>query len=739
MGVPVVTLAGDRHAGRMGASILNAVGLGELVTTTPGQYAAVAARLAADPGSLQALRAGLRGRLQASCIMDEAGFTQRLEQAYAQIWEEHLRSRSAAAQSDAGLAGERLQRARALRAAGQLTEASDLCEAILRVEPAQPEALELRWDLAFDCGLPGIATDWLIRALAVRDAGKFHYMLGCVQQAQGQYQDATASFQRTLALEPGNARAHNNLGCLAEAGGQLPEAQAHYRMATEADPQLAPALYNLGNLHRQLAEPGAAIDIMRRALAIDGKHADWHCNLGALLLVRSELDAAADELRAAVAIDPGLVRAQQLLAALHWRCGRVAAALASLDTALRASEQADIASARLRILAWRDADQPGVLQAAHRQWSERHAHGVTRHGGSAGAGMRAPGARMTIGYLVPEESAHSLASHLLPLVAHHDRHRVDVIVYACGTLEEQLAADLRPHLRACRQLASLNDAEAARRMRADEVDVLVNLAGHDATGRMLLLASRPAPVQLPDLAGTMQPVGNECPLQLPGAGLCYAPHGDLANVALDGQRLAGPTVFGSVAPLAFASTQTLQLWAAALQAAPQARLLVVADGLQSQQCQDELLQRLGEQGIARERVTLRAPPQRRAAAFDGIDILLDSAPVNAVTAACDALWLGTPVLTLAGSVPAAQRVASLLRAAGQPQWVADSVGDFAAKAAQLAGSASQLRAQRSALRSSLGASTVMDAASCARQFESACRQLLAAAALPPEPAAAGVN
>jgi predicted O-linked N-acetylglucosamine transferase (SPINDLY family) len=750
MGVPVVTLAGDRHAGRMGASILNAVGLGELVATTPQQYVETSAQLAGDPDRLAKLRSSLRARMRQSPIMDEAGFTRRLEQAYVQIWQQQLQARGAAAGVDAGLITDRLKCARELRAAARLTEASDLCESILRVDPAQVEALTLRWDLAFDSGLPGTATDWLSRAIAVSDSARARYMLGCVQQAQGQYPAAEASFRRSLALDPASARAHNNLGCLAEAEGRLTDAEAHYRQAAAIDQQLAPALYNLGNLHRQLGQLDPAVDWIRRALVIDSSRADWHCNLGALLLQRSELDAAAVELRAAVAIDPRFYRAQLLMAGLHWTCGRVDAVAAALESAVQSSDRADIASEGLRLLHYRDGCKPDELLAAHRAWADRYARGTVRFSGAGGGWQQGATGRLRVGYLVTGQTDRARASHFEPLLTQHDRQQFEIIVYVNGVPDAGLAQALRRQAVLWRDISQLSDEVAAHRMRADGVDILVDLAGHGASGRMLLLARKPAPVQLswfgyPGATGldamdfrltdvVADPVdgteqaGAERAIRLPAGALCYVPPADLAGVALSEQRATPPAVFGSVAPLACLSEQALELWTAALRQVPQSRLLIVADGLYSQHCRSELQERLGSHGLAPERFELRATPRERAQAYSGIDILLDTTPVNDVTAACEALWLGLPVLTLAGTASASRRVASVLRTAGLSQWVADSPSDYVAKAAELAGRSDKLRTR-------FRSSPVMDAAAFTRQVEVAYRQLFTAGTSFPDPAA----
>jgi len=137
MGVPVVSLAGDRHAGRTGSSLLNVVGLGEFVASNAGDYVATCARLAADVAKLAELRAGLRERMRRSPLMDEAGFTRGLERCYLEIWESR-RSAGVSAQAPREQPDENLlATASRLRGEKRLAEAEAACKGILRHQPGQ--------------------------------------------------------------------------------------------------------------------------------------------------------------------------------------------------------------------------------------------------------------------------------------------------------------------------------------------------------------------------------------------------------------------------------------------------------------------------------------------------------------------------------------------------------------------------------------------------------------------------
>jgi predicted O-linked N-acetylglucosamine transferase (SPINDLY family) len=240
MGVPVVTFPGDRHAARMGASLLCAVGLEELIAADVAGYIDKAVALAGDLERLEALRGGLRERMQHSPLMDEAGFTRALEQSLIDVWQEKIRPQAGVEAVDDTAIAARMRRVSELRASGNKIEAEEACKEVLRARPDHMEALTALWDLSYETQNHGVAVEWLRRGIAANNAiPNLHYMMGYSLMGQGNMSDAVASFRAALALDPSMAKAHNNLGCALEAVGNLGEAVECYRRAAGHDPRLA--------------------------------------------------------------------------------------------------------------------------------------------------------------------------------------------------------------------------------------------------------------------------------------------------------------------------------------------------------------------------------------------------------------------------------------------------------------------------------------------------------------------
>jgi predicted O-linked N-acetylglucosamine transferase (SPINDLY family) len=599
----------------------------------------------------------------------------------------------------------------------------------------------LRWDLAFDSGTPGAAIDWLNLAIARSNVARNHYMLGCVLQAQGKVTAAADAFQAALELDPSSAKAHNNLGCVFEMMGNAQAAESHYQQAVTLDPGVAPALYNLGNLYRQSGKPELAISHMKRAMAIDASRPDWHCNLGELHHQRLELDEALVRFNAAIAIDSGYGRAHVALADAQLVCGRVTTALAALDRALEiTSGRSDLASRSLVYRHFEQGRTPGQLSQRHLAWAKRHARGLARWSAAA-TFPRATGRQLNIGYVVPDFGQHHIVCHLAPLLESHDSGKFKVFGYSTIRRDDATSGGISGHLDHWRDISQLSDDDAMKRIRADGIDILVDLAGHGTGGRMLLFARKPAPIQvswlgypsttglptmdyrltdeIADPIGATEPWYVEKLVRLPGSHACYAPDQDLAAIEAASQRRTGEVVFGSICPLAAITDGIIAVWAGILGAIPNARLLLVAEGFRAQGVRDELGEKFQSLAVALARIEMRPPSEPRSRFYHDVDVVLDAVLFDAVTAACDALWMGVPVVTLIGSTYASRATASVLTAVGMTEFIATSDPQYIDIASGLASNIALRRTLRAALRARMRASCLMDTSSFVRGMEAA--------------------
>jgi tetratricopeptide (TPR) repeat protein len=333
MGVPVVTLRGERHAARVGASILSAVGLDHLIAPTPDAYVATAAGLARDRDGLAALRANLRERMRASPLTDGAGFARAVEGAYRTMWRdwcathggrppgpgEAVRPAGAMALDAAEATAQRLFDA------NSLDEAETMLRRLLDRAPQRAMAWFLLGRVRHARGDRDAAIDFLRKAIAFDPKlAPAHNDLGIMLQAQGRLEEAEACYRRAIERNDRFAEAMSNLGAVLAARGRIDDATAWYGHAIAADAQLAPAHNNLGAALARLDRFDEAEVVHRRAIALKPDFVDAHYNLGVALQDQGRFDEALASYDKAVALKPDLVDARWNRAYVMLTLGRYA-------------------------------------------------------------------------------------------------------------------------------------------------------------------------------------------------------------------------------------------------------------------------------------------------------------------------------------------------------------------------------------------------------------------------------
>jgi predicted O-linked N-acetylglucosamine transferase (SPINDLY family) len=294
-----------------------------------------------------------------------------------------------------------------------------------------------------------------------------------------------------------------------------------------------------------------------------------------------------------------------------------------------------------------------------------------------------------------------------------------------------------------RNIVGLTDEQAARQIRDDQIDILVDLTLHMADNRLLIFARKPAPVQVtwlgyPGTTGLatidyrlsdpfLDPPGVDPPyvektLRLPNSYLCWRWSGAEAQTSPLPMLANGYVTFGSLNNFCKVGPQVLVVWARILENVPNSRLMIRCP---QGEASDRVRAYFASRGIAPERLELSARVPR--AAYEEqirrLDICLDSFPYCGHTTSCDALWMGVPVVTLAGATAVGRGGVSLLSNVGLPELIAADTEQYVGIAASLAGDVKRLGELRCTLRQRMEQSPLMDAPKFARNLEAAYRQM----------------
>ncbi|HEV3302441.1 MAG TPA: tetratricopeptide repeat protein [Planctomycetaceae bacterium] len=654
---------------------------------------------------------------------------------------------------------------------------------------AYERVLELRPDHADACNNLGSTFDQLgelEKAIAIYrrslelepDRAMTLNNLGSALSRSGRLEEAIAVGRRVVARQPNFAAAFNNLGLALTSSRRLNEAVDALRRAVTLNPDFAEAWYNLANAFQKQAEFTEAAASYRRALELRSDWPEAYINLGNALLALREFGEAAISYTKALAVRPDDVDALNNLGSAQRDLGRVDEAIDSfqrclslrpdfhvahcnLGNALRDSGQieAAVASYKRAIescptdtishsnLGYAVHFHPGYDGAAILQenlrWNAIHAARLWDRSGSHLNG-RDPERRLRIGYIGADFRDHCQSLFTIPLFSRHDRERFEITCYANVPRPDSVTRQIMQCADRWRVIAGHSDHAVADEIRADRIDVLVDLTMHMSNGRPLVLARKPAPVQVAYLAypGTtglaavdyrltdphLDPPGEsdadyaEKSLRLPETFWCYDPLTDRPSPGPLPAIAAGGITFGCLNNFSKVNPTAVALWARVLNAVADSRLLLLSPRGKHR---EQVLDQLDHAKLEPSRIEFveYRPRPRYLDLYRQIDVGLDTIPYNGHTTSLDSLWMGVPVVTRVGRTAVGRAGWSQLSNLGLSALAGWSDDEFVAIATGLARDLPRLGELRARLRTRMQQSPLMDAPRFARHVESAYRQM----------------
>ena len=637
----------------------------------------------------------------------------------------------------------------ALEAAGRLPEAEGHLREAVRLAPDDAERHANLGALLRDMERPEEAVAVLEPA-----AQRFPRHPGIQTNLSLAYEDlhrdeaAVAALERAAELNPASAQIRRNLGLLLAKLGRPAAARPHLEEARRLGAGDVELLLHLGTLHYHHGSKGEAELLFRRALEVEPDSALAHSNLAAVLADRQALSEAMDHLATALRLDSECAHAHAILTTCHMARGEHRAAIDHLRTARAlAPDDLVVRADPLPLLPYMEEVSPEEIFTEHRAWGDRVAREVAPVVRRPWDG--AVGRPIRVGYVSPDLRRHAVATFLEPILAAHDPAVVEVTCYSNVAEPDAVTERLRGLVPRWRDIAGLDDDAAARQVVDDRIDVLVDLAGHTARNRLTLFARRPAPVQVTYLGyatttglpamdfrvtdGWLDPEGfedhyTERLWRLPSGWLCFQPPPEAPPVAPPPCLEAGHTTFGSFNALAKVGSEVVELWAAVLQEVEGSRLLLKNGSLRDPDTCRLVRDRFAEAGVEGDRLELLGwseSQEAHLALYHRVDIALDPFPYAGGTTTCEALWMGVPVVSLAGDRAVARFGVDFLGRTGLEELVATDAERYVTLAATLAGDTDRLGALRSTLRDRmLSAATLCKADVYTRELEAAYRGMV---------------
>ncbi|MBG1270968.1 tetratricopeptide repeat protein [Nostoc sp. WHI] len=583
-----------------------------------------------------------------------------------------------------------------------------------------------------------------------------HFHLGKLLQKQGNIAAAEVHFRQYWQLQPDEPKAWEAFLSSLQIQGKHSESIALLQDHLKSHPDQAIAHYYLGTIYNNINRFPEAISHLQQALQLDSSLAIAHNNLGYAFIQSGQLSAGIDSCLRAIEIQPNLAIAYLNHGLALNNQGRVSEAIALFQETLRIDPDYHPANTNLLYaLNYSPAYSPAAVAAAHHQWGQqvtRLTQKVLHQKLSSKLDFKSkiqnPKSKiLRVGYVSPDLRQHSVVYFFEPILSHHDSTQVETFCYANVPNPDAVTQRLRGLSQHWQDVYNMDDDQLADLVRFDGIDILVDLAGHTGSNRLLMFNRQPAPIQVtylgyPNTTGLVNmdyrltdnwadPPGltddyyTEKLIRLPRCFLCYQPSPTAPAVIDLPAKSMGRITFGCFNNLPKITPEVIALWSKILQSVPNSRIILKIRWFDDQPTCDRYLSLFADCGIDSRRVKLIGvipDPNHHLAFYGNIDIALDPFPYHGTTTTCEALWMGVPVITLAGQTHVSRVGVSLLTTVGLPELIAYTPEEYVDKAVALASDLPTLSQLRANLRQQVAASPLCDAVAHTQAMEAIYRQ-----------------
>jgi len=538
------------------------------------------------------------------------------------------------------------------------------------------------------------------------ESAPLHYALGASLCCLAREDEAEPELKEAIRLGCEVPEAHDMLGRCARKAGRLKEAIGHFQRAVQLKPTFVAAMNNLGLTLSDLEHFNQAIAIQCAALKIDPDYVASNNNLASCLLRQGRITESLQFHRRSSVLSPSI---------------------------------AAFASNVLLTLNYDPQQTPESLHREHLAYQDRLDRYSKLPAEPFAPVFPAAGERLRIGFASADLRAHSVAYWLEPLLSHLDRSRCTVVAIDHNDGKPDKVTE---RLRTCCDewitTTGKEHSEILQVLREASLHVLVDLSGHTARNLLPVFNRRAAAVQLsflgyPNTTGLRNmdgrltdaladPVGmteryhSERLYRFARTAWCYQPPPNSPEPAITPRA---HVVFGCFNNLAKIQPSLVEHWAEIMKRVPGSHFYLKSGGLQDPFLHKRFVSQFATYGIPADRLLFegrRTGIGNHLARYHEVDIALDSFPYHGTTTTAEALWMGVPVVSLAGSDHRSRVGVSLLTNIGHPEWIAHDWDDYIARAVALAGDRPQLIALRSSLREQMRRSPLMDAPAYADDF-----------------------
>ena len=660
-----------------------------------------------------------------------------------------------------------LERAIIFHTQGEKQQAERLYREVLHVNPQNPDAWHLLGVLAHQCGQHEVAVDFIGQAIELRpDCADYWSNLGEAYRGWDQQNKAMESYQKAFQIDPNHVESLMQYGLGHFRKQRYKEAILFLSRACAGENHSPEVWYYLGAAQAGTGRFQEALVSFDKALAVGLETPELHVNRGLALKDLGRMMEAAQSFERALALKPDLLSALNNMGAIATDLGMITEAADCVRLLIqRAPGHAsahnnlgklltDSGKAQEGILYYQQAMElapqvtefqhnfllglnnlpdrtPKEIFQLHQEWGERVSKTIQAHSWSKSSALSHP--KIRIGYVSADICHHPVALFIEPYLIHYDRTRFEVFIYADVKRSDAVTERLKVLPDVWRDTTDLSHPDLARRIKMDEIDILVDLSGHTGMNRMELFALKPARLQATYLGypastglGTIDfritdswadPVGmteflhTERLVRLSTPAWCYQMPKESPPAGSAPSSRTGYVTFGCFNRLSKLNPTLFEWWVALLKRVPGSHLKLKTRSFGDPIVRNDWMQFFVQRGIAVDRLDFGGATATIASHLEAhheVDMMLDSYPYHGTTITCEALWMGVPVVTLGGQSHVSRVGVSLLNAVGLPELVASTWSEYIEIAARLAEDSSLLEALHRELRPRFESSLLMN-------------------------------
>jgi protein O-GlcNAc transferase len=579
-------------------------------------------------------------------------------------------------------------------------------------------------------------------AEATKIALRFH--------ANKDLQTAAHLFQLILEADPEFIEARFYYGMVLHQTNQSDAGIEMMKRAAQQAPHKFEYYSNLGIVHDERREDHAALTAFRKSFEMN-PIADTAYNLGVILLNLSNLEESATYFRKAIQMQPRHKATSSMnnLASVLYKQGKIAEAIAEYKSASELSpEDSMIHSNSLFMLNFLPQPDPVAILKEHTLFARKYEDPIRKKNKDAELALavfkRDPNRRLRIGYLSPDFHQHSVIHFIEPVLAEHDQSKFELFCYYHHLAEDDITKRIRAMVPHWRNIVGPSDEQIADMVRKDQIDILVDLAGHAGLNRLTLFAHKPSPIQVTwlgypnttglstmdyritdafaDPPGMTEAFHSETLVRMPECFSCFKAPIQSPDVGPLPALSSGHITFGSFNMFSKMTPDVLATWSRILLRVPNSKMVIKYQGMDSEFMYELIHGIFTSHDVAKERVIILGRDDSHGdhmGRYNTIDIGLDPFPYNGTTTTLDALWMGVPVVVLAGNTHVSRVGVSQMSNLNLQEMIAQNTDEYVDIATALANDLPRLAALRDGLRQRMATSPLTNVPRFTRFLETA--------------------